>query len=117
MINWWVASQSTQATNGVVFALASSQGDLLEGNSPIKTGEVVGFGVIEITSAPQTLSLINASNAEVFYAVAVPNGTGALAFSNTAGNIAVYPPLNTEVSVSTVFAALISAEKISPKKN
>jgi hypothetical protein len=72
VINWWVASQSTQATNGVVFALASSQGDLLEGNSPIKTGEVVGFGVIEITSAPQTLSLINASNAEVFYAVAVP---------------------------------------------
>ena len=44
VINWWVASQSTQATNGVVFALASSQGDLLEGNSPIKTGEVVGFG-------------------------------------------------------------------------
>lgn len=72
VINWWVATQSTQSTNGVVFALASSQGDFLEGNSPSKTGEVVGFGVIEVVSAPQTLSLINASTAEVFYSVVVP---------------------------------------------
>ena len=34
VINWWVATQSTQATNGVVFALGSSHGDLLVGNSP-----------------------------------------------------------------------------------
>jgi hypothetical protein len=35
-----------------------------------------------------------------------------LAFSNTAGNIAVYPPLNTEVSVSTVSAALVLNNRV-----
>jgi len=36
VINWWVAIQASQSTNGTVFALVSSQGDFLEGNSPIK---------------------------------------------------------------------------------
>lgn len=71
-INWWVATQSSMATDGAVFALSSSQGDLLEGNSPIKTGQVNGIGVIEVVTAPVTLSLINASNAPYFYSPIVP---------------------------------------------
>ena len=66
-IDWWVATQSSASTNGVVFALSSSQGDFLEGNSPIKTTEVVGIGIIEIVAAPVTLTLVNASTNTVFY--------------------------------------------------
>jgi BclA-like protein/collagen triple helix repeat protein len=70
--NWWVATQSSQSTNGTVFALSSSQGDFLEGNSPVKTGEVVGFGIIDVASAPVTVSLVNASGQTVFYSPIVP---------------------------------------------
>ena len=59
MINWWVATQTTTSTHGVVFALVSSQGDILEGNSPIKTSEVSGVGIIQVNVAPVTLSLVN----------------------------------------------------------
>ncbi len=71
-INWWVTSQSSLSANGTVFALSSSQGDLLEGNSPLKTGEVVGLGIINATAAPVTVSLINASTQVVFYSPMVP---------------------------------------------
>ncbi|WP_326513650.1 hypothetical protein [Clostridium intestinale] len=57
ILNWWVATQTATSPNFVVFALTSSQGDLIEGNSPVKTGEVVGFGIINVVSAPVTLTL------------------------------------------------------------
>ena len=72
LINWWVATQTTTSTNGAVFALSSSIGDFLEGVSPIKTGEVVGVGIINVVTAPVTVSLVNASNNTIFYAINVP---------------------------------------------
>jgi hypothetical protein len=72
VLSWWVATQSSISQIGAVFALASSQGDLLEGNSPIKTGEVVGFGIIDIPIAPVTVSLINLSAAAFFLSSTVP---------------------------------------------
>ena len=57
VLNWWVATQTSTSPNFVVFALTSSQGDVLEGNSPVKTGEVVGFGIIDVVSAPVTVTL------------------------------------------------------------
>ncbi len=42
LINWWIATQSSLSSNGIVFTLESSQGDSIDGNSPIKTGEVYG---------------------------------------------------------------------------
>ena len=33
-IDWWLATQSSQSTNGTSFALVTSQGDFLRGNSP-----------------------------------------------------------------------------------
>ena len=71
-INWWVATQSSQATDGASFALSSSKGDFLVGASPIKKGEVVGIGIIDVVTAPVTLSLVNSSNATYFYAADVP---------------------------------------------
>ena len=52
VINWWVTTQSSQSTNGAVFALSSSQGDFQIGDSPIRTGEVVGMGIIQVVTAP-----------------------------------------------------------------
>ncbi|WP_312419623.1 collagen-like protein [Anaerospora hongkongensis] len=71
-INWWVATQSSSSTNGAVFSLASSQGDFLEGNSPLKTGVIPGIGIIDVTAVPVTLSLVNASNGLVYYSSSVP---------------------------------------------
>ncbi|WP_277345848.1 hypothetical protein [Paenibacillus sp. HB172176] len=72
VLNWWVSTQSSFSTNGAVFALSSSQGDFLEGSSPIKTGVVPGLGVIEVSAAPVTLSLVNASTAAVFLPTFIP---------------------------------------------
>ncbi|EGO63822.1 Collagen triple helix repeat protein, partial [Acetonema longum DSM 6540] len=72
IIHWWLATQSSASVNGTSFALSSSQGDLLEGNSPIKTGEVYGVGIIEVAAAPVTMSLENISTATIFFATQVP---------------------------------------------
>lgn len=70
-INWWIATQSS-TSQGAVFSLVSSQGDSLKGNSPIKTGEVNGFGIIEVTTAPVTVSLVNNGTADFYYSTIVP---------------------------------------------
>ncbi len=72
ILNWWVAAQSSQSVNGAVFAFSSSQNDFLEGNSPLKTGEVVGTGILEVVAAPVTAWLVNASTAEYYYSAYVP---------------------------------------------
>ena len=44
----------------------------MEGASPLKTGEVVGLGIIDVAAAPVTLSLVNSSTATVAYSSEVP---------------------------------------------
>ena len=70
--DWWVDTQSSASSNGVGFALVSSQGDILVGNSPIKTGEVVGVGIIVVTEAPVTVELKNNSTESVYFPTIVP---------------------------------------------
>jgi hypothetical protein len=72
IVNWWVASAATISTNGVVFSLISSQGDNLKGDSPIKTGEIYGQGIIDTGVPMITLSLVNTSTADVSYSAIVP---------------------------------------------
>ncbi|MGI6160556.1 MAG: hypothetical protein ACOYJD_00850 [Christensenellales bacterium] len=72
IINWWVATQSSSSTIGSVFSLSSSQGDTIEGATPIKTGDTDGFGIVDVVSAPQTLSLINSSGALFYLSNTVP---------------------------------------------
>ncbi|GEM_PF-507332 len=71
VFNWWVTTQLSTSSNGIVFALSSSN-DSQVGNSPIRTGEVVGFGIIEVESAPLTVSLVNESTSSVTYGLNVP---------------------------------------------
>ena len=72
ILSWWVATQSSTSISGAAFALLSSQGDFVEGASPLKSGEVIGTAIIEITSAPVTISLINSSAAAFYYPSAIP---------------------------------------------
>ena len=70
-LNWWIATQSS-TSQGAVFSLISSQGDSIKGNSPIKTGEVTGFGIIEVVTAPVTVSLVNNGSSDFYYSTIVP---------------------------------------------
>lgn len=70
--SWWVTTQSSTSTIGAGFALTSSQGDIIIGNSPIKTGEVVGIAVIDVSIAPVTVELKNNSSAPIYYSTTVP---------------------------------------------
>ena len=72
VLNWWVSTQTATSPSFVVFALTSSQGDVLEGNSPVKTGEVVGFGIIDVVSAPVTLTLNYISEGTAILSSLVP---------------------------------------------
>lgn len=72
VLDWWVATQLSASANGAVFAMSSSQGDFLMGNSPIKTGEVVGIGIVDVATAPVMVSLVNASTALYYYSASVP---------------------------------------------
>jgi len=90
--DWWVATQASISTIGAGFALVSSQGDTI-GNSPIKTGEVVGVGVIEVATAPVTVALRNNSSAAIYYSTIVPVkaslaviGAHDMAFGSLRGN-------------------------------
>lgn len=69
---WWAASQSSIGTEGVVFQLIPSEGRVQTGNSPSKSGEICGMGILDVTAAPVTLKLTNASGGPVYLASSVP---------------------------------------------
>lgn len=70
-INWWVASQSSLSTNGSVFSFVTSD-DESHGNSPIKTDQINGVCLVNVTSTPMTASLINQSTQTIYYSQIVP---------------------------------------------
>ena len=72
IIDWWLAVQTSNSTNGLAFSLTSSQGDNIISNSPIKTTQVYGMGIIDVLSAPVTLSLVNVSTFPVNFSTFVP---------------------------------------------
>jgi hypothetical protein len=72
VVDWWLAVQSSPSTIGAAFALESSQGDLIEGNSPIKTDEVYGIGIIDVETAPVTMVLKNISTGPIYLSPVVP---------------------------------------------
>ena len=71
-INWWVATLSAGASSNVTFTIQTSQGDSLIGNSPVRLGELVGFALLQVDSAPITISLVNTTTSSVNYSAVVP---------------------------------------------
>ena len=72
LINWSVASHSSLSSNGIVFALSSSQNDFMLGNSPAANGEATGSGILNVASAPVTLFLASASASNITLSSIVP---------------------------------------------
>ena len=71
-ISWSVSTQSSLGSNNLIFSIQSSNGDDLIGNSSINTGEVIGFDIIQVDSAPIALSLINKTSNDIVYSTLVP---------------------------------------------
>ncbi len=72
LVNWWVATQASTSVNGAIFALYTSESQLMTGNSPVKKGEVYGTGIVTVSAAPVTASLINQSTDAFYYAQSLP---------------------------------------------
>ncbi len=78
IIHWDVSTDGligaiNTATADVGFTLSSSQGDSHPVVSLLSTGQISGFGIIDVVAAPVTLSLINDSSNEVQLADVSPN--------------------------------------------
>lgn len=94
-LDWFVATQTSTTVNGIGFSLVSSQGDFIIGNSPIKTGEVVGFGIIEVTVSPVTVELKNDSPALVYYSNIVPIPASLVVVGQTEATASFNPNIET----------------------
>lgn len=84
VVNWWLATATSLAPGGLAFALASSQGDYIQGTTPVKTGEMYGLGILNV-SAGTTLSLVNSTGCNVVYASG-PVNASMLITLNQGGN-------------------------------
>ena len=72
VFDWWVATQSGVGTSNAIFAVTSSQGDILYGNLPAKIGEIVGAGIVDVITAPATAQLSYQGTGSAFYASTLP---------------------------------------------
>ncbi len=72
LFHWWVTTQLSAIPHGVLFALSSSKGDFLVGNSPLKTGETTGMGIITVDNPPVKVWLVNAGTGQYHYAAELP---------------------------------------------
>lgn len=77
IVNWNVSTDGligpiNTATADVSFALSSSQGDNIASASLLSTGQISGFGIIEVIAAPVTMSLVNDSSNNVQLADVAP---------------------------------------------
>ena len=74
IVHWWVATQNS-FTNTAIFAFSSSQDDFIEAASPFRTSQVVGMGIINVSTTPVTASVVNVSAASFTYATAPVQAT------------------------------------------
>ncbi|HID0761850.1 TPA: collagen-like triple helix repeat-containing protein, partial [Clostridium botulinum] len=67
-VDWWVTTQSSFSATYISFAIKTSDNKTIQGESPIKIGQVSGNALLNVTTVPYTFSLIN-SNLDVSLAV------------------------------------------------
>ncbi len=87
LLQWYVSTQSAQDSIGAAFALSCSQGAYILDNSPLKTGEVSGAGILKIEAAPATATLVNAGTGGVYYAAQTPVKATLVAMREDAGDV------------------------------
>ena len=66
-VNWSVATQSALGAPDVTFSIISSRGHNIPGSTPLKIGQIIGFGVIQADSVPIILRLVNKETADIYY--------------------------------------------------
>jgi len=71
-INWWIAQQSNMNAGGSIFALVSSLGNIIYGDTPLKTTSFSGIGVVNVLLPPATLSLKNMGTGNAYLSSTVP---------------------------------------------
>ncbi len=72
IVNWFIIMQSADYAAGTVFTLSSPDGGTITGNSNTKTGEVVGTGILEVSTVPITFTLQNAGAGNCYFSDDVP---------------------------------------------
>lgn len=82
VINWWAVTQAAIASAGPGFALSSSLGASIQSNSPNKIGPFSGAGVIDITSTPATISLVNSTSGDITFSSLVHTKAGLTLFKD-----------------------------------
>ena len=70
LVNWWVAVENAQAAELMAFAVTLNGTDVQTSYADIGGGQVYGSAVVNVTSLPATLSLVNQSGDAVTYATA-----------------------------------------------
>ena len=83
IFNWWIATQSSNTMDGVIFSLISSHGVVLKGNSPVGTGQVMGVSILFVTETPVTVALQNSGDAIVFYPHGLPVKASLVVYQDT----------------------------------
>ncbi len=66
-VSWWISSQSAASNSGISFALMEQGTKAYSSASSVKTGQLNGFGLFEVTHVPFVLTLVNTSSGPVFY--------------------------------------------------
>ncbi len=74
LVNWWVATCGTQTADTVAFALSLNGSDLATSYSDTGGGQIYGTAIVNVTSIPATLTLVNRSGDAVTLATAAGQG-------------------------------------------
>ena len=82
LVNWWVAVENTQTAESLAFALSLNGTDVATSYSDTGGGQIYGTAIVNVTSIPATLTLVNRSCEAVTLATA--GGQGALTITQLA---------------------------------
>lgn len=70
MVSWDVVTQAAVGAPGVSFGIYVGNSNQVITGTPVKNGEVVGFGIVQVDTIPTTLSIVNTENVVIYYATA-----------------------------------------------
>ena len=68
LVNWWIAFENEQTAEKLSFATSTGGVDVQTSNVDIGGGQVYGTAIVNVTSVPTTLQLVNRSGDDITYA-------------------------------------------------
>ncbi len=70
LVNWWVGVENAQEAETLSFAVSANASDVQTSYSDIGSGQIFGTAIVNVTSVPVTLQLVNRSANCVTYVTA-----------------------------------------------